>query len=190
MNKIKMAVAILAASALAAPAVAGSWTEPTVETPPAPPPVAAAYDWTGAYVGATAGFANVTAGGFSESGAVYGGFVGYNQQMGGMVLGGELELTASNIEIMGMGIDRAARLKGRLGFARDNMLVYAVGGVAHASVDGLSDWGYFGGAGVEFGLGNNWVGGIEATHNRFNDFDGSGVNARANVATARVAYRF
>lgn len=195
MKKLKMTVAILAAAAVAGPAFAnghsmkGKYDEPVVETRPAPPPTPV-YDWTGGYAGIAGGFGEARGGGFSDSDLVYGVFAGYNHQAGNMVFGGELELGSGNFSVAGVGLDYLARIKGRVGVAQDNVLVYGVGGVAYASLTNASDWGYFGGIGVEVGMGNNWFGGMEATHHRFNDFDGSGVNARVNVLTARVGFRF
>ena len=207
MNKFKMTVAVAAMTVLAGPALAGTWSEPVVETPPAPPmPTYTAHNWTGAYVGAGLGWSQWTrSGGMTEplraenpdlmlndstiSGLTYSGFVGYNQQlMNGMVLGAEAELGGFQIE--DFDVDYMARLKGRLGFAMDNVLVYGTGGAAYIAGDGDSAWGWTGGLGVEVAMDGNWFIGAEATHTRFDNVGPFDTTWTANMINARVGFRF
>ena len=117
------------------------------------PPV---YKWSGLYVGGHAGLATGDTTGdanvvifnvstdYEVSGAIYGGFIGYNHQMGNLVLG--IEGTLSGTSIKGdttclvllkcaREVDWMATLVGRLGYAMDRTMVYALAGVAWADVE-------------------------------------------------------
>jgi outer membrane immunogenic protein len=144
---------------------------------PPPPPPPSAYDWTGFYAGlnagygrgsgsaelqtsgtATANFArNIRSGSiptsvaFNRSGFIGGGQIGYNYQIGALVLGAEVDLNgahisgSSTIQTSAPPFDRAAFSAGsalnwlataraRFGFTPlDRWLVYATGGLAYGS---------------------------------------------------------
>lgn len=203
MKKMKLAVVFAASTALAGPALAGTIIEPIVETPPTPI-AAPAFSWTGGYVGLGLGWAETTEednrpmGGrevafmptsYTESGLAYGAFVGYNQQLNDFVIGGEFEIGSIQFEDQ-LELDYVMRLKGRVGFAMDNVLIYGTGGAAYASAYGFSDWGYFGGVGIEVAMAGNWFAGLEATQTRFNDFDDIGWSVTTNAVNARLGFRF
>jgi outer membrane immunogenic protein len=124
------------------------------------------YNWSGAYVGATVGTGLINSAvdsvsfyddvdgleysgglpGFSYNGAgiIGGGEFGYNWQSGGMVVGVEGDVSASNASASYTDLDHnfmlntklnwlsTARL--RIGLPMDNILVYGTGGVAFAQV--------------------------------------------------------
>lgn len=203
MKKMKLAVVFAASTALAGPALAGTIIEPIVETPPTPI-AAPAFSWTGGYVGLGLGWAETTeetdfrpmpreldlmASTFTESGLAYGAFVGYNQQLNDFVIGGEFEIGSIRFQD-DLELDYVMRLKGRVGFAMDNVLIYGTGGAAYASAYGSSDWGYFGGVGIEVAMAGNWFAGLEATQTRFDDFDDSGWSVTTNTVNARLGFRF
>ncbi|SEG36240.1 outer membrane protein [Bosea lathyri] len=144
----------------------------------APPPLAPAFTWTGFYVGANAGYSwnesrsrfgylfggadDVDIAQFNASGIVpgqlgrsKGGFIGgaqlgYNRQLGQIVLGveadlqylrarqrsGHLAFTADGDDAVTVAttaqssIDWLGTLRGRVGFAADRTLYYATGGLA------------------------------------------------------------
>ncbi|WP_088348919.1 MULTISPECIES: outer membrane beta-barrel protein [Rhodomicrobium] len=111
--------------------------------------------------------------------------VGYNWQDGARVYG--LEADAS----FGDGIDYLASLRARLGYAFDNLLIYATAGVAFAGFDdtevvgsfgpfkksvefgGDSEVGFVVGGGVEYKLASNWSIGVEGLYYGFGDGDDS-----------------
>ena len=169
----------------------------------APAYVAQLYNWTGFYVGghvgwgrvdlsstvvAPAGFGSV---GSNESGFLGGGQVGFNYQMGALVLGVEGDIAWTNIgrtttTTVGLttirestNIDWVATLAGRIGYAfgpAGNALLYVKGGVAWmdwsssavatgavvGSVSGgQTETGYVLGAGFEYGFTPNWSAKIE-----------------------------
>jgi outer membrane immunogenic protein len=153
---------------------------PSLKAPVAPAlPVVEAADWTGFYIGADLGGAWGAAK-FSNPGAAFtvngssvlgGGFVGYNRQYGGLVLGLEGD-------VQGLGLDRRdavnalrvqqnllASINGRLGFAFGNVLIYAIGGVAFtdtrlnlgALAFNGNGTGFDVGGGLEYAFSPNWT---------------------------------
>jgi outer membrane immunogenic protein len=140
--------------------------------PPPPPPV---YSWTGFYAGLNAGgtwgqwdisafpnsifansgfplssaYINANQPSVDLSGFTGGGQVGYNRQIGNVVLGGEADInyfglrgslafsanpipgTAAPLAVTGnVSTDWLATIRGRLGYAFNRWLVYATGGLA------------------------------------------------------------
>ena len=126
------------------------------DLPPRPAPAQAVYapvfSWTGFYVGANAGYGwgqlNDPTGTSTEklNGAIVGGQVGYNYQMGNFVLGFEGDGQASwmNKTVSGTvgGIALTvkdelpwfATLRARAGFAFDRHLLYVTGGAAWVNI--------------------------------------------------------
>jgi outer membrane immunogenic protein len=144
-----------------------------------------AHDWAGAYVGVNAGYAF---GDFDTDGAAtsddptysgegaLGGFqIGYNRQLGSLVIGVEGDLQAADIENSTTGagatttttsLDWFSTARGRVGYAFDSTLFYGTGGLALGGVEtsvsgagGDSDdkvlMGFAAGAGVEQAVTDN-----------------------------------
>jgi outer membrane immunogenic protein len=175
-----------------------------MKAPPPPPvftAVPVAFSWTGFYVGVeggadfmnTRGAVNNAATGTTAvygahaTGGAFGGMVGYNQQIGSLVVGVE----ANGAGVVGgkravAGTDALgnvynvrpthtydADLRGRIGFAMDRALIYAAGGVAFgdvgANVSGAvaptsftsNRAGWTVGGGVEYAFTNNIIGRAE-----------------------------
>lgn len=176
----------------------------------APPAAVAVYNWTGFYVGGHVGSAfsrapavtTVTAtGAFSSAGNsndstfLGGGQIGYNWQFSpNWVLGIEADISATDINngytgIAGattagyrQDIDLFGTVRGRLGYAWNNVLLYATGGYAWADTDfrrtqiagitvaaipgtvetiGRTLSGYTVGGGLEYGFSPNWSAKLE-----------------------------
>lgn len=135
--------------------------------PYAPPPP---YRWTGPYIGANLGYqwGNISNNPTSPSGIAGGIQAGYNWQFGNVVLGVETDINLSGAS------DTFApwqfsnpwfgTLRGRLGYAVNNFMVYGTGGLAYggiqAEVLGLTEsktrTGWTVGAGAEVGLTPAW----------------------------------
>ena len=216
MRKVPLAAAAFAS--FAAPAFAAelpSQKEAPVFAAPAP-----AFLWTGFYVGADVG------GGWAEnvaavaatpispagtvrtqlSGVVGGGFVGYNYQINQFVIGVQGDIQGSGLSgtvhsplfdvTERVQDDYLAAINGRLGFAFDRVLFYAVGGAAftHTSADHFAgptltallqqvgipttpvnlshDWiGYDIGGGVEYAVTPNWTARVEYRYYDFGAFN-------------------
>jgi len=160
---------------------------------PAPayiPPVARAYSWTGFYLGINGGGAFGSSkwsdpvlgstGNFGAAGALVGGTVGANYQMGQFVIGIEGDgdwssLSGSTHVTCGFTpcetrSDWLATVRGRAGYAVDRVLFYGTGGAAFANVQaGLSggpftnstQTGWTAGAGIEYAFAPNWTAKVE-----------------------------
>ena len=109
-----------------------------------------------------------------------GGHAGYNHQINSVVLGIEGDVEASDVNglatvnaagqtyFFNVKADTLASLRGRLGWAHDQWLIYATGGVAFGHVtspplDTLNGWrtGWTAGVGVERMIYGNWSARLE-----------------------------
>src|SRR5579872_2576180 len=147
-------VATLALSA-GGQALAADLPAPRPVPPPAYVPVAPLFSWTGFYIGINGGGAfgtsswsdpnDVPTGNFSTSGALVGGTLGGNYQLGSFVLGVEGDGDWSNVRgttfntscaVVGCTTksDWLATVRGRAGWAWDRVLFYGTGGAAFANV--------------------------------------------------------
>ena len=216
----------------------------------APPPPVVIYDWTGFYIGGSAGGSlggsnhvdpfglNLTQEGFRVQGGLVGGTLGYNWQVGSFVVG--FEGDASWVDEYGSHIDNGpsaaavaavdalgnplfrsftrenwlATVRGRAGYAVDNLLFYVTGGYAAAGVEaGIKDFatsativsatstrsGWTGGGGIEWGFLPNWSAKFEWLFVKYQDKgfvtalgDGSrsAVTLDDNVVRFGINYRF
>lgn len=124
------------------------------------PPVQSAFDWTGLYIGAHAGYGrapasavltdpllNATATNSASAGMIGGVQAGYNVRLpSGLLFGVEADLTSPNYLISDSivavlatpqseiveHLDYVGTVRGRLGYASGHWLLYATGGLAYA----------------------------------------------------------
>ncbi|QCO54786.1 porin family protein [Pseudorhodobacter turbinis] len=195
---MKLFTSFALATALAAPAAfAGGLTEPTPEpmiTPVVVTPVTG--DWTGFYAGGQLGYGDMSSNtaGVDGDGAIGGLHAGYRHDFGQFVAGAELAYNGSNVEVMGNKGKNLTQLKLMGGYDMGRTLVYGTVGAAHAKVEtaggNRSDTGWLAGVGVDYAINDVWTVGAEYTHNRFDDFDNSGTDAKGNLVQLRVGYRF
>ncbi|MCC8941536.1 porin family protein [Bradyrhizobium sp. Arg68] len=102
------------------------------------PPPAAIYNWTGFYIGGFGGYASENSGNPKMEGGFGGGTVGYNWQAGNFVYGLEADGAWAdvNASVSGFGvtvkskIEALGTVRGRVGFAVDQVLFYGTGGYA------------------------------------------------------------
>jgi outer membrane immunogenic protein len=165
--------------AISAAAVASAGAAAAADLPRGPafdyPPPAAVYNWNGLYAGLNVGYewAKVTNSGFNPGGIAGGGQLGYNWQFGQFVVGGETDIQASAAD------DTFApykfsnpwfgTLRGRAGFALNNILFYGTAGLAYgelkAELGGISEnktlVGWTGGLGMEVGFTPSWTAKVE-----------------------------
>ena len=133
-------------------------------------------DWSGPFGGISLG---------AGDGAVAGAFAGYQRDLGGLVLGGEVE------GALGEDAD-TARIKLRVGAPVGQTLIYGLGGIAYAdgTVDGLdgSGAGYTLGLGAEREIAPGLRLGGEVTRDE-HDFGGIGTAEETQVR-ARLTLNF
>ena len=151
MREVPLAAAAIVA--LAGPAFAADLSSKDAPVTVAPPPV---FSWTGFYVGADVGGAwgvhdaNIAASPIAAaqaintglSGVIGGGFAGYNDQINQFVIGvqGDIQGLGTSGTTFSSPTDTTSRVQGdwlgaingRLGFAFDRTLFYAIGGAAFA----------------------------------------------------------
>ncbi len=129
------------------------------------------YNWTGFYAGLNLGYqwGSATNTGLSPSGVAGGIQGGYNWQTGNFVLGAETDLQLSGASDSAGAFKFSnpwfGTLRGRGGYAINNILLYATGGLAYGSgtaeLLGLSEThtaiGWTVGGGMEVGLTPRWT---------------------------------
>lgn len=182
MKKVLLASAAL--FALAAPASAADLAaRPYTKAPVA---VASVYNWTGFYLGIVGGGAWEDANSPRMQGGFVGGTAGYNWQTGNVVFGVEADgawadvnaSAAGAVVVPGLGViplsvtsktDALGTVRGRIGWAVNNVLLYGTGGYAWidnkitATAGGLSvsdskfHSGWTVGAGVEAFIAPQWT---------------------------------
>ena len=166
MTRTLLRAAAIACALAAAPALAA-------DLPRSGPYVAApygVYNWTGFYAGLNLGYewGSVTNTGLSPAGIAGGVQGGYNWQTGNFVFGAETDLQLSgasdNAGAFKFSNPWFGTLRGRAGYAINNILFYATGGFAYgagtAELIGLSEThtsiGWTVGGGMEVGLTPRW----------------------------------
>jgi outer membrane immunogenic protein len=234
-------VGLVALGMASAPASAADLAARPVYTKAPPPVVSPYYDWSGFYIGVNGGWGQnrddrgnattgVSFGSHDADGGTVGGQIGYRWQTGGWVFG--LEAQGNWADFNGSGINQVAPgltnnskmdafglFTGQIGYAWNNVLLYAKGGAAvtdnnyavisNATAATLSstgdntNWGAVVGAGLEVGFAPNWSVGVEYDH-IFMDQQNQTFTTPAGVqltdsfrtggdtdmVTARINYRF
>lgn len=185
-----MLAAAFATSAHAADAIVS--TEPVVVEP-------VGFEWTGFYVGLNGGYlwgnsrlfeGFETTDSFSMDGFVGGAQAGYNFQTGAWVFGVETDIQYSdasgttnvNCFACTSEIDWFGTLRARGGYAFDNALIYATGGLAYGGVTATApgspfnisetETGWTAGAGFEYAFTPNWTAKAEYLYMDLDTADG------------------
>ena len=230
-NLLLAAVSLVAISATAPALAADLAARPYTK---APAMIATVYDWSGFYIGINGGGASAhttwdqtaplvgSEGSHNATGGTVGGQVGYRWQSAQWVFGLEgqgnwADFTGDNTSALlaqrnRTKIDSFGLITGQVGYAWNNVLVYAKGGAAVVGVKnevfstatgGLlasnSDtrWGGTVGAGLEFGFAPNWSVGVEYNHIFLSDKDVTFVGLKTDrikqdvdMGLVRLNYKF
>ena len=242
MKKLVIGAVGFAAAGISGAASAADLPVRTYTKAPPPAYVAAVYDWSGFYIGANGGWGGThnswglqapggpfPEGGTNANGGTVGGQIGYRWQWGPVVAGVEAQgnwasLTGRNTSqaLLNTGFDNHSNLDafglftGQVGYAWNNVLLYAKGGAAItdtkykdlvtgtstvAATSGDTRWGGVVGAGLEYGFAPNWSAALEYDHlfmgNRTDTLNGAAslfatdsISQNVDLVTARVNYRF
>lgn len=154
---------------------------------------AMAEDWTGAYAGFSFGYAEAS-GPDSSSGDTgsFGAHIGFDQDFGNFVLGGELEYNRLSLNLSENqgSLDSMSLVKLRGGFDFGNALGYVVVGAARAETSTDSDTAAVYGIGVAYPIGENLVISGEALRQNFDDATRSEGGLGTNVFNLRTTFRF
>lgn len=199
MKLTRTMIAAFGATALAAPAFAGSADpapmEPMIQAP-APVAMSMGRDWTGGYAGLQLGYADVSTSvdGLDGDDVIGGLTLGYDWQFGNFVAGVGVDADLADLEVgdpVAATLERVYRLKARAGYSLGDGLLYATGGGAGADIDGFGyNTGYFVGAGYEHMVTNNISLGGEVLYHEFDDINDSGIDVEATTFQIRANYRF
>jgi outer membrane immunogenic protein len=167
-----------------------------------------AYSWAGPYLGANLGYASgdISTVSARASGANAGVTMGYNFQSGAMIYGVEADLNGSGADGTFAGYKFSnpwfGTVRGRIGYALDNVLFYGTAGLAfgslRAEVGGFNETqtsaGLTAGLGAEFGFAPNWSAKVEYLYVNLSDsrFTITGANHGYSFGLFRVGvnYRF
>ena len=172
-------------------ALADGPSDPVVTPPVIAPAPDTGGEWGGFYSGLNLGAADLsTATGASGNDTTYGVHLGYDFDLGRLVLGGELEYDETDVDLGAATVDNVARLKLRGGYDLGRTLVYATAGTARADTSLGSDTGGFAGVGVTYQINDRFRLGGELLEHRFNDVGGSGVDVDATTFNLRAQFRF
>jgi outer membrane immunogenic protein len=231
MKKLLLVTASLVAIGAAAPAIAADLAARPYTK--APPMMAALYDWSGFYIGINGGYGTShncfdTAfvgpeGCHDATGGTVGGQVGYRWQTGPVVFGVEAQgnwadFSGSNVsnvfptDTNRTKIDAFGLFTGQIGYAWNNVLLYAKGGAAVTDdkynisnigaglLASTTDtrWGATVGAGLEYGFAQGWSVGFEYDHLFMDHHDvnfpilaqTTNIKQDVDLFTARVNYKF
>jgi len=205
MTKGMLAISTAAVITAGAAAAADFPRGPTTYYPSAP----IGYYWNGLYAGLNGGYqwGKVNNSGLSPSGVAGGGQLGYNWQVSPQfVLGGETDIQASaaNDTFAAYKFSNPwfGTLRGRAGYAINNMLLYATAGLAYgqltADFGGLSESktlvGWTGGLGMEVKFTPSWSAKVEYLYmdlgNRVYTITGVDNGLQASYLRFGVNYHF
>ena len=202
MKLTRTMIAAFGATAIAAPAFAGSLqpapAEPMIQAP-APVAMSMGRDWTGGYAGLQLGYADVDAGTLADGTRLTGDDViggltqGYDWQFGNFVAGVGADADIADLSIGGgiSTLERVYRLKARAGYSFGDGLLYATAGGAGADIDGFGyNTGYFVGAGYEHMVTNNISLGGEVLYHEFDNIGDTTLDVEATTFQIRANYRF
>lgn len=173
--------------------------------------------FTGLRVEALTGYDHLSDGniqGESKDGLVYGGAVGYDAQLGGVVVGAEAEITGSTAKTraedvlaagdrLRIGAGRDLYAGARLGYVvSPQAMLYVKGGYTNARVNEKYELGtttiedhqdldgYRVGAGVEYKVGPKAYVKAEYRYSHYGDLDGYDIDADRHQVLAGVGVRF
>jgi outer membrane immunogenic protein len=204
----KTILAMTVASLMAAAGTATAADLPRSSAPYYSPAPASVYNWGGAYAGLNVGYewGRITNSSVSPSGLEGGLQAGYNWQSGQFVFGGETDIQVTGAD------DTFApykfsnpwfgTLRGRAGFALNNVLFYGTLGLAYGQLKGdfigldesKTHVGWAGGLGMEVGFTPNWSAKIEYLYMDLNDraysITGTNNGFETNMLRFGINYHF
>ncbi|WP_370677733.1 outer membrane protein [Pleomorphomonas sp. PLEO] len=190
--------------AMISPVAAADLPTPDAPEYPASLP-STAFDWSGLYVGAQAGYVinqiGLTDSEDLKSGS-FGMFGGYNFVYSGVVVGVENDVNYNWSDGETVGLDWDGSVRGRVGYAWDRVLFYGTAGLAAASgsvdlgrtkkEDILVGW--TAGVGAEYAITDNILARAEYRYSDFGSVDFGGsigeFKADQNKVSLGVAYKF
>jgi outer membrane immunogenic protein len=164
------------------------------------------YSWAGPYLGGTLGYewGNVSNSPAKPSGIAGGVTGGYNWQSGNIVFGieGDVQGTGADDRFAAYKFSNPwfGTVRGRIGYAFNNVLIYGTGGLAFGSLEtelnGLqqskTSAGYTVGVGAEVGIYQNWTAKIEYLYVNLasNDYSLTNASNGLDFGTVRIGVNY
>lgn len=199
-----MIKSILLGSAAALAISTSAFAADAIYEAPAEPPIAVEtvpqFSWAGGYAGILTGYGwgDGEVGAIDESfdGARFGGFVGYNWDLGNQLvvgLEGDLNYDWNEESVAGFGdvetgMNWSARA--RVGYAMDRALLFAAGGYTGTNIEGAGDddtlHGWTIGGGVDYALTDRMFTRVEYRYNDFGSGDLGATDVDFNQHTVNV----
>ena len=205
-----MMKSILLGSAAALAISTSAFAAYAIYEAPAEPPVSVEtvpqFSWAGGYAGILTGYGwgDGEVGGIDDSfdGARFGGFAGYNWDLGNqLVVGveGDLNYDWNEEAVAGFGdvetgLNWSARA--RVGYAMDRALLFAAGGYTGTNIEGAGDddtlHGWTIGGGVDYALTDRMFTRVEYRYNDFGngDLGGTDVDFSQHTVNVGLAVKF
>ncbi len=150
------------------------------------PHTAAAQDMSGVYGGVMVGreFGKDAP---KDQDATFGGFAGYNFDMGSALVGAEFSYNAVQDEAL----EKPIHLKGRVGMPVAGGLLYGTAGFARADVEaGGTAKGAVYGFGYDYLIGENAIVGAEFLRSQYRDVGSADEDIETNTVSLRAGFRF
>ncbi len=149
-------------------------------------------EWTGFYVGAELGFADIDASpGSSDTGLIGGLLTGYDYDLGAWVVGAGLDYDFADISLGTTSVDSVYRIKARGGYKTGDGLIYATTGYAHIDTDNAGDdGGYFIGGGYEHLLADQFSVGGELIYQVIDNVNSGSIDIDGTSVQFRGSFRF
>jgi outer membrane immunogenic protein len=206
MKKMILAMTVTGLTAAAGAASAADLPRSSVPYFSGPPP--AVYNWSGFYAGGNLGYewGKVTNSSGNPAGLLGGVQGGYNWQNGQFVFGVEtdLQITGADDTFAPWKFSNPwfGTLRGRLGYAMNNILFYGTLGLAYGELRGTwfgieedkTHVGWTVGAGMEVGMAPNWSAKVEYLYldlnNRAYSITGVTNGFQSNILRVGVNYHF
>jgi len=204
----KTILAMTVASLVVAAGTATAADLPRSSAPYYSPLTPSVYNWGGAYAGLNVGYewGRITNNNASPSGLEGGLQAGYNWQSGQFVFGGETDIQVSGADDTFAPWKFAnpwfGTLRGRAGYAMNNVLFYGTFGLAYGMLKGTfagldeskTHVGWAGGLGMEVGFTPNWSAKIEYLYmdlnNRAYSITGTSNGFETNMVRFGINYHF
>ncbi|HEY0224738.1 MAG TPA: outer membrane protein [Pseudolabrys sp.] len=205
MKKAILAMTLTAMTAAAGPAAAADLQRGPYSAAPIDMRV---YNWAGFYAGANVGYdwGKITNSALEPTGFAGGLQAGYNFQSGQFVFGAETDIQATSASDTFAAFKFSnpwfGTVRGRAGYALNNVLFYGTLGVAYGDIKGelpgvtedKMHLGWTGGLGMEVGLTPNWSAKVEYLYmdlnNRVYSITGLPNGYEANMLRFGVNYHF
>lgn len=155
------------------------------------PHALSAGDWTGISLGGSLGWNDASGPGLLQGeDSSFGLHLGYDRDFGNYVLGGEIELEHSDLNLGTVTVDSVSRIKLRAGYDFGDALGYVTLGGASADTSVGSESGTVFGLGLSYSVSEQFSIGGEILRQNFDALNGAGGDSDVDSVSVRASFRF